>query len=115
MDYLMWMLKEVKTEKLAEWWDAFSSWEYPEDFPISKPDNWDGLEPYSSNTGRQTKYRIITPYMSAIVRIIGRKECMRYHHLHNLGMSNFQFEVWWALNPIFPNIYDNLGWRKWRK
>lgn len=122
MDYLEYKLKTYQLDKLAEWYDKFNFWEYPDDFVISKPEDWEDLLLWSSDKLRsRTKYSVVNPYMKAIENIIGRKECLRYHHIHNIKMKNYQFELWWFgyklsgfVQKLFPNFYfDFYTFMKW--
>lgn len=103
-------LRQYDVSKLAEWFDVFNSWEFPKDFPFSKPEHFDTSELwYSENNAYQTKYFMINPYIKIIEKIIGRKECLRYHHIHNLGMKNYQFEVWWFFNILNGFIQKHIN------
>ena len=122
MEYIHWMLNEINPEILAEWYDQFNSWKYPADFPIRAPEDWDNLPLISHVPTERTKYTTSWAYMRAIESIIGFKECLRYHHIHNLGVSNVQYNVWWAFSRLnetfrilFPNFYfDVYGFMDWR-
>lgn len=107
----LWILGTNK-EKLAEWFNKFNQWEYPDDFIVSKPKDWDILPNYAVDKNIRTKYTVSNPYMENICNIIGDKECLRYHHLHNLKVNNVQFELWWlakkingVVQKVFPNFY----------
>lgn len=63
---------------------------WPDDLP-GKPDN---LDTYLWD--EPTRYEAIRPIIEEIKRRIGDKEILRYHHLHNLGKSNEDFETWWS-------------------
>jgi hypothetical protein len=115
----------MKTEKLAEWEDVFNSWGWPDDFIITKPIDWDSLPLWDrEDKTSRTKYVVSKPCMDAIRNIIGEKECLRYHHIHNLKMKNYQFEIWWFVNNVINrfvlkyidgnfhfDIYSFMNWR----
>jgi len=127
MNYLEFQMSEIKTGKLAEWYNIFNWWDYPEDFIATKPTDWDSLTLWDNeDETSRTKSKICRPYMNAIRNIIGDKECLRYHHINNLNMKNYQFEIWWLVNKFinhfglkhvdknfYFNIYDFMGWRKY--
>lgn len=85
---------------LAEWWNILNSWEWPDDLP-GKPSNWNDLAfaypPGHPNPSHyQCKLNWIAPIQAVIKDTIGFKECLRYHHIHNLARTDQQFEEWWA-------------------
>jgi len=119
-------LSKFDTKTLARWYSTFNRWEWPNDFVVPKPEDWEQLKNYYRSENRdeiQTKSNISRPYMNVILSIIGRKEHLRYHHINNLGVSNFQFEVWWIvekfnnlmsrfLKDFYFDIYTLFRWRK---
>ena len=121
MDYLELQMAGMKKEKLAEWGDIFNSWEWPDDFITTKPSDWDNLSLWDNeDKTSRTKYLVSKPYTNAIRNIIGEKECLRYHHIHNLKMKNYQFEIWWFIDTFmqkyfnknfYLDFYDFIGWR----
>lgn len=118
-------LNNFKIEKLAEWYNIFNNWDWPEDFIQSKPIDWESLDNYDHKIFSRTKYNILSPYINVIPNIIGEKECLRYHHIHNLKMKNYQFEIWWFVNEVInhlgekyinKNFYFNIyGFMRWEK
>jgi hypothetical protein len=111
-------LSNDETEKLARWFDEFNSWEWPKDYPVYPPGDWEKLPDHDKNKEIVTKYNISLPYITAIRNVIGQKEILRYHHIHNIGVKNYQFEIWWFFRKIdimfnrFIDVYTLLGWRK---
>lgn len=90
------------TETLARWSCILNAWEWPDDMP-GKPPNFDELPWfYGLQDFRRghllTRLDFVDPLREAIEGRIGDKEVMRYHHLHNLGRTNEQFEHWWGLD-----------------
>jgi hypothetical protein len=84
---------------IARWWNTFNSWRWPDDYP-NKPAGFDDLP------NRRTisdplrgilpdKFTFITPINRQLRATIGRKKCLRYHHIHNLNRTDEQFEEWW--------------------
>ncbi|MFZ2992559.1 MAG: hypothetical protein WA061_02475 [Microgenomates group bacterium] len=111
MEDLEYVFLMMKTEKLAEWWNIFNDWEYPKDFVFPKPDDWGTLLLWSKeDKTARTKYTISKPYVNAIMNVIGLKECLRWHHIHNLNMKNYQFELWWFAHKRF-DVYTFMDWR----
>lgn len=125
MECLEWRILGVETEKLAEWHDIFNSWNYPKDFIINKPEDWDSLPRWDNKSKTtRTKYSVSHPYMVAIKNIIGEKECLRYHHITNLKVKNYQYEIWWLVNKVINRFglkyinnnfhFDVYSFMKWR-
>ena len=86
-------------ETLARWWNTLNCWEWPEDLP-GKPENFENMARYFTLDNPQqgkiwTKFDVISPINKAIKAKIGKKECLRYHHIHNIGRTNDEFEQWW--------------------
>lgn len=116
-------LGETDIVKIARWENKLNSWQWPDDFPIEKPEGFDVLPSYSMNKNIKTKHNIISPLIDDITKIVGHKETLRWHHIDNLGKTNFQFEVWWFFDKIngffqrigfknfYIDIYGFLGWR----
>lgn len=86
----------LSKRELAAIRDSLNNWEW-DDRLGSKPDNWDTMPNYSFHELHKgkTKYDIINPIAESIEKHIGRKECLKYHHLHNLNRTRLQFEWWW--------------------
>jgi len=115
-------LKDFSEEKLIEWWDVFNHWKWPNDFPVEKPMDWETLPSWREDSER-SKYSLSHPYMSAIERLVERKEILRDYHVKKLKYKNFQFEVWWLIGRIngffqrhvnknfFIDIYSIMKWR----
>lgn len=111
--------------KLARWWNAFNNWEWPDDFPYAMPKRWKLLPLYGNNAEEETRYKYTKTYMRTIEARIGIKECLRFHHLNNLHMKNYQFEVWWFVDSVINKfwlkyinknfIFDIYSVMKWRK
>lgn len=90
---------ETPTETLARWHNTINGWEWPDDLP-SKPEGFDEMPYYflRDDPRRYTepcKFTASWLVAKRIEGIIGEKECLRWHHLHNLGRTNEQFEKWW--------------------
>jgi hypothetical protein len=81
-------------ETLARWYNEFNCWKWPSDLLDLKPE-WYEIEGngYPPQIYRCAAY--IRPLMRAIDDKIGHKECLRWHHLHNLGRTDQEFEQWW--------------------
>jgi hypothetical protein len=96
---------EISKKELAEIYNKLNNWEW--DYRLGvKPENWDMLPNYKRENvySYLTKFEISKPYVILIKKAIGEKECLRYHHMHNLGKSNLQFEIYWikrSFNRIF--------------
>jgi len=110
------------TEKLAEWANTFNNWDWPNDFPVSKPEDWDDLKRWDEDPSVRTKYSLTKGYLG----IVEHKEFLRWAHLHRQPpIKNWQFEVWWFVglvniwmrdHGIFPNFHmDAYNWMgiKW--
>jgi hypothetical protein len=112
--------EKFDTKTLARWYDIFNGWKWPEDFIIQKPEDWDNLPNWKEK--ERSKFSVSRPYTSKILCAIGMKETLRYHHINNLNMSNFQFEIWWIVfnfngfmqkyfENFYFNVYDFFEWR----
>jgi hypothetical protein len=88
------MLVDLNVETLSRWYNTLNNWEWPDDL-IGKPEFWDNLFDYLENKNEVSKFVIITPIQNIIEQLIGRKECLRWHHIHNLDRTNDEFEKWW--------------------
>lgn len=89
--------KNFNTTTLAKIWCTLNHWNWADELG-DMPDGWDDLPSHSYDKKLITKDTIIKPYMDSILRMIGIKECLRYHNLNNLGFSNLEFENWWNKN-----------------
>jgi hypothetical protein len=94
-------LNKWQIEKLAKWHNEFNRWNWPEDLKIFKPKNFDNLpmwsnDRYRKTQNRKTKMDYIKSPMRIIKQLIGDKECLRWHWLHNLEETNEHFEEWYA-------------------
>jgi hypothetical protein len=90
------MTEETHIEKIARWANTLNSWEWPDDLG-GKPDGWDSM-PSIARKGDDfvpNKYDWSGSILSRIDKIIGHKEFLRWHHIHNLNRTNEEFETWW--------------------
>jgi hypothetical protein len=89
-------MKNKIVEKLAQWHNEFNRWNWPEDLKIFKPKNFDNLLPWSNDRfpAKYTKTHYISTPMNIIEKLIGKKEWLRWHWLHNLNETNEHFEEW---------------------
>ena len=104
-------MEKIDKTKFAEWYDTFNKWNWPDDFPVKKPLDYDDLPYYSfDKENKKTKYVAHRLYIDWCERCAGEKECMRWHHVHNLKTTNVQFEIWWVFNNI--NVFfQKLGFK----
>ena len=90
---------------LARWANILNSWEWPTDFPVEKPVEFDSLP--SRNTSLPAdKYRLLTPYVRVIESLISRREILRDWHLNTLGRTEEQFDEWWSSRRAPPDARD---------
>jgi hypothetical protein len=99
-------------ETLARWWNTLNNWNWPDDMP-EKPEGFDELACVDklkdpSNASKPTKHALMGPHMNAIVSLIGMRECLRWHHIHNLGRTNEQFNTWWNQEHPISGFIDRL-------
>ena len=106
-------LKELIATPKPEWpaiYSNLNSWRW-DDHLGEKPTDWDDMpwykdkkilfyNTYEDDPKVRTRYKIIEPINKYIESEIGSKEILRYHHLHNCGRTNQQFEEWWAEQVI---------------
>ena len=93
-------IKDFTTEELCRIHSKCNGWEWPSELG-EKPDEYDKLSDFPNCIQRlfhiTTKHDYIRPIMKAIEEIVPEKEILRYHHIHNLGYTNDEFEMWWFL------------------
>lgn len=97
-------IAEYSKDVLCEIYDRVNSWQWdgrlgdmPEDFENLPDYNWKW---YHRLLRRKSKMKYIHPICEAIRDLVGEKELLRYHHLHNLGSTNEEFEKFWAVCRI---------------
>lgn len=100
------MLKELSElnyskKELAEIWNNLNCWKWDNRIG-DKPENWDTIPDFHLNKTYTlpTKSKIIKKYTRYIMSKIGEKECLRYHHINNIGRTNTAFEIWWLKSKI---------------
>lgn len=86
-------------EELCEAYSVLNSWEWYDGFG-NKPDGFDDMPQYRQTVKEKLFHRpartdYIDPYFKAISDSVPEKELLRYHHIHNLGHTNEEFESWW--------------------
>ena len=69
-----------------------SDWEEMEDFKTKK---FLWIQTYSPDRKARTRHSVVAPIVESIRNVVGEKALMRYHHTHNLGRTDQQFEDWW--------------------
>lgn len=84
---------------LAEIWNTLNVWEWHEKAG-EKPENFDELPDFSRDKDVESKYTYVSPIINEIINKIGYKECLRWHHIHNLSRTNDEFEDWWENSQL---------------
>lgn len=103
-------IKALSNQDLIEIHDTLNCWKW-DDRLGKKPEDWDTM-PHFKNSfcvlnfhkiskKAKTKHNIIKPLMECIELTIPQKAILRYHHLHNLGRTEQQFEDWWQSEHLF--------------
>ena len=93
-------LRLYDDETLLRWYSNLNRWQWSEDLPFTEPEG--AKEAILRDKGdaasldAKQKYNYL---MNTIQRIVGTKATYRYHHLHNLGVTEEEFEAWWK-NPL---------------
>ena len=89
-------MEETSIEKLARWVCTLNNWEWPEDLE-GKPNGWENFSAILRDNEAffPNKYHWVGSIIKGIERIIGKKEVLRWHHIHNLDRTNDEFERWW--------------------
>lgn len=112
-------LKDFTIEDLCRIRDKCNRWEWPSELG-DKPEGYDKLSNFPNAIQRifhiTTKHDYIWPIINAIERIVPRKEISRYNHIHKLGYTNDEFEMWWFLenggafsgNPKVAEYFSRL-------
>ncbi len=75
-----------------------------------KPKRWDKMynfkyKFYQKIIPIKTKSCFISPILKEIRQIVSEKELLRYHHINNLGKTDYEFEIWWQ-SGIHSQIMD---------
>ena len=85
-------------DTLARWYNEMNGWRWASDMPF-KPKGFDDLPRFIKQDDPRknvvTKRTYIDTPMWFIELLIGRKEILRWHHIHNLNRTNEMFEEWW--------------------
>lgn len=94
-------LKTIPYDELPAVYSNLNRWEWDERLG-KKPVDWDDLEKfhhkrfsYKEDKRTKTKHKIIAPLIASIEYRVSEKALFRYHHVHNLGRTDQQFEDWW--------------------
>lgn len=85
------------TDSLAAIWNTLNCFKWDSRLG-DKPKNYDDLPDFKPHIKKGTKREYISPIMIEIEKIIGKKECLRWHHTHNLNRTIDEFEKWWTVN-----------------
>lgn len=95
-------ITKLTQEQLCEAYSIMNSWGWYDDLG-EKPPGFDNMIRYR-RTIFEKLFRVparedyISPLMRAIERVVPEKELLRYHHIHNLGRTNEEFETFWFLD-----------------
>jgi hypothetical protein len=87
-------MEHLSKKELLEIYDKINRWEW-DDRLGEKPVNFDEM-PNRDKGSKFQKYFVLMPYFKEIKKRTSERERAKYHHLHKLKRSRFQFEVWWA-------------------
>lgn len=94
-------MTQDEIEKLARWANILNGWKWPDDLP-GKPLGFDMMPAYLySGECKISQYAIISPLCALIAVLIGEKEILRWHQVHNLGRTDEEFEVWLYEHPYW--------------
>lgn len=65
--------------KLARWWCDFNAWQWPHDYPMSKPEDWEDI-PYFISFDRtsRTKFNLGYAQIEEIKKHIGHDDFLSY-------------------------------------
>lgn len=90
-------------EVLCEIYERTNSFQW-DDRLGEKPEKFDVLPDYNSKWWhifrKETKWKFTHPICEAIRVLVGEKELLRYHHVHNLGRTDEEFEQFWNVWQI---------------
>jgi hypothetical protein len=90
----------LSDQELIEVDDTLNGWDWDERLG-PEPEDWKRLPWYKHNIFGfnkkhvKTRLNIVDPLMHYIETKVSRKAILRYHHVHNLGRTEQQFEDWW--------------------
>lgn len=92
------ILDELPREKLLEIHDNLNKWQWDESIG-EVPKNWESMT-------IEDKHAVVRDWMDLIKCRVSYKEILRYHHLHNLGSTESEYEDWWD-----SMVLDRIGER----
>ena len=87
-------LRKIEKWHWIEIHNTLNGWDWPEQLNHVKPDWWDGED---KKDLMDRKQKIIVPIHDEIEKLFTRKERLKYHHIHNMGRTEEEFEMWWWL------------------
>jgi len=107
-------ISKFSQEELCEAYDIMNSWGWYDKFG-EKPEGFDNMPNYRRTLMEKvfhvpTKEDYISSFCMAIVEAVPEKELLRYHHIHNLGRTDEEFEKWWLTEKIPFSEYDRHDW-----
>lgn len=80
---------------LLEWgWTLNNTWNWPESMP-GKPNEFDNLHEFSTDKSMRTKFAFTAEILSTIMKIVGMKKFLWYHHVIKKQLSEEDFQSWW--------------------
>lgn len=97
--------KSIPREQYPEIWNELNQFQWHPALG-SAPQGWDSMT-----------YKEKMPYIETWNSVLNcsEKEKLRYHHIHNLGRTEQQFEDWWdskVFQDIMEEIRDYLFFRR---
>jgi len=104
-------LNKVPENEWMSIYDNLNDWTW-DDRLGEKPDDWDTMRHvkyrkilwhtsfYFVNHKARTLCNIICPIQDYVESCVGKKAILRYHHIHNLGRTNQEFEDWWESKSL---------------
>ena len=91
------LIESIPREKYPEIWDKLNCYEWHPALG-NAPQGWDSMT-------RDEKM----PYIETWNAVLdcSEKEKLRFHHIHNLGRTEQQFEDWWD-SKVFQDIMEEI-------
>ncbi len=95
------ILNQCSKQDLIEVYDNINNWKWDSRLG-EEPNNWNELPDYIwvNHHNHPTKRDIVKPITNFIQQKISEKDLLKYHHINNCDMTEWQHEIWWIKEQI---------------
>lgn len=98
-------------DQLYEIYDTLNDWKWCDILGV-KPEFWDIIPNYHTSIIKDvflnSKSKIIKDILRKIVEIVGEKNLLEWHWIHNLGKTKKEYETW-LYEEIANKFLSNHG------